>query len=45
MKKELYSSPLVKLISIGTESGILINSNGVQSTRNGYGEAIEQEWN
>lgn len=41
--KETYEAPATSIVEVKYE-GIICQSGGVEGTRNGYGEAIEDDW-
>jgi len=43
-KKELYLSPEVKAVEVKTEGVVCQSLDGIESTRGGYGTALEDTW-
>ena len=44
MKKKDYQKPTMQVVQLKQQQQLLAGSNGVQSTRSGYGAATEEEW-
>lgn len=43
MKKKIYEKPTMNIVKLQQQTHLLAGS--VQSTRSGYGEAQEEDWN
>lgn len=44
MKRKDYQKPTAEVVQLKQRSQILIGSNQVGTTRDGYGDAINQDW-
>ena len=45
MSKKNYEAPVMEVVVVKIESGLLIDSQGVQGSRSDYGDAVEYIWN
>ena len=44
MKKKQYEKPSLEVVVLNQQTALLAGS-GVESTRSGYGDAEDQDWN
>jgi len=44
MDKKNYEAPVAEVMVVKIESGLLIDSQGVQGSRSSYGTAVEESW-